>query len=139
MCFSFKFVIFLNSASSAAALVFYLPVVCTHTNTEGKQRKARVWNILKSSEKTQWTPCTFLKSIFNTFKISIYNMQIIYTHAHIWLAKIVNAKYTQQQRWIKLISDSVSINNYFKGIYTLIIYVEKNPTYKIYIWRYTYT
>ena len=30
-------VIFLNSASSAAALVFYLPGVCTHTDTEGKQ------------------------------------------------------------------------------------------------------
>ena len=43
--------IFLNSASSAAALVFYLPGVCTHADTEGKQRKARVRNILKSSEK----------------------------------------------------------------------------------------
>ena len=42
---------FLNSASSAAALVFYLPGVCTHTDTEGKQRKARVRNILKSSRK----------------------------------------------------------------------------------------
>ena len=29
--------IFLNSVSSAAALVFYLPGVCTHTETEGKQ------------------------------------------------------------------------------------------------------
>jgi len=29
-------VIFLNSASSAAALMFYLPGVCTHTDTEGK-------------------------------------------------------------------------------------------------------
>ena len=29
--------IFLNSVSSAAALVFYLPGVCTHTDTEGKQ------------------------------------------------------------------------------------------------------
>ena len=28
--------IFLNSASSAAALVFYLPGVCTHNNTEEK-------------------------------------------------------------------------------------------------------
>ena len=46
--------IFLNSASSAAALVFYLPVVCTHTDAAGKQRKARVRNILKSSEKTQY-------------------------------------------------------------------------------------
>ena len=47
-------VIFLNSASSAAALVFYLPGVCTLTDTEGKQRKARVLNILKSSKKTQY-------------------------------------------------------------------------------------
>ena len=43
--------IFLNSGRAAAALVFYLPGVCTHTDTEGKQRKARVWNILKSSTK----------------------------------------------------------------------------------------
>ena len=43
--------IFLNSASSGAALVFYLPGVCTHTDTEGKQRKARVRKILKSPEK----------------------------------------------------------------------------------------
>ena len=39
--------IFLNPVSSAAALVFYLPGVCTHTDTEGKQRKARVRNIFK--------------------------------------------------------------------------------------------
>ena len=51
MYFPENVVIFLNSASSAAALVFYLPGECTHTDTEGKQRKARVWNILKSSEK----------------------------------------------------------------------------------------
>merc|ERR1711915_348521 len=35
----------------AAALVFYLSGVCTHTDAEGKQRKARVRNILKSLEK----------------------------------------------------------------------------------------
>ena len=29
--------IFLNSACSAAALVFYLPTLCTQTDTEGKQ------------------------------------------------------------------------------------------------------
>ena len=45
--------IFLNSASSVAALVFYLPGVCTQTDTEGKQRKAKVRNSLKYSEKTQ--------------------------------------------------------------------------------------
>ena len=52
--FPYNFVIFLTSASSAAALVFYLPGVCTHTDTEGKQRMARVWNIFKSSKKTQY-------------------------------------------------------------------------------------
>ena len=46
--------IFLNSASSAAALVFYLPDVCTHNDTDGKQRKERVRNILKSLKKTQY-------------------------------------------------------------------------------------
>ena len=46
--------ILLNSASSAAELVFYLPGVCTHTDTKGKQRKTRVRNILKSLEKTQY-------------------------------------------------------------------------------------
>ena len=30
-------VLFLNSANSTAALVFYLPGVCMHTDTEGKQ------------------------------------------------------------------------------------------------------
>ena len=44
-------VFFFPSVSSAVVLVFYLPGVCTHTDTEGKQRKARVQNILKSSEK----------------------------------------------------------------------------------------
>ena len=49
--FPYNFVIFLNSASSAVALVFYLPCVCTHNDTNGKQRKTRVRNILKSLEK----------------------------------------------------------------------------------------
>ena len=35
--FPYNFVIILNSAISAAALVFYLPVMCTHTDTDGKQ------------------------------------------------------------------------------------------------------
>ena len=45
---------FLNSACSGAALMFYLPGVCTNTDTEGKQRKNWVRNILKSLEKTQY-------------------------------------------------------------------------------------
>ena len=47
--FSLKFWIFLNSASSAASAGF--PCICTHTDIEGEQRKARVRNILKSSGK----------------------------------------------------------------------------------------
>ena len=49
--FSLKFCDFSELRGSAAALVFYLPGMCTHADTEGKQRKARVRNILKSSEK----------------------------------------------------------------------------------------
>ena len=51
MFFPEHFVIFLNSDSSAAVLVFYLPGVCSHTDTKGKQRKERVRNILISSKK----------------------------------------------------------------------------------------
>ena len=39
--------IFLNSAGSAAALVFYLPGVCTHTDTEGKQSPEYFYKIRK--------------------------------------------------------------------------------------------
>ena len=46
--FPYFFFNFLNSASSAAALVFYLPGVCTHTDIE---RKQSLENILKSSKK----------------------------------------------------------------------------------------
>ena len=78
--------IFLNSASSAAALVFYLPGVCTHTDTEGKQRKARVRNILKDSKKTQYLmntlylkafePVIFLKlSAFQNVRIANISRQ----------------------------------------------------------------
>ena len=44
----------MNSVGSTAALVFYLPCVCTNTDVVGKQRKARVRNILKYSKKTQY-------------------------------------------------------------------------------------
>ena len=44
LSFSLNVVIFLNSASSAAVLVFDLPL-CTHTDNEGKRREARVQNI----------------------------------------------------------------------------------------------
>ena len=52
--FPSNFVIILNSVSSAAALVFYLPVMCTHTDTEGKQRKVRVRKNVKIFEKKQY-------------------------------------------------------------------------------------
>ena len=47
--FTSNVVIFLNSASSAAALVFYLPGVCTHTVTKGKQRKTRDRHIFEKN------------------------------------------------------------------------------------------
>ena len=49
--FSLKCCDFFLNSGSAAALVFYLPVVCTHTDTEGKQSKAKVRNIFKNLEK----------------------------------------------------------------------------------------
>ena len=50
--FSLIFVIFLNSASSAAALVFYLPGVCTRTDTKGKTEKDKSPEYFKIFEKT---------------------------------------------------------------------------------------
>ena len=50
--FYLKFVIFLAYASYVAVLVFYLPGGCTHTDTKGKQREARVPNILKFWKNT---------------------------------------------------------------------------------------
>ena len=66
--------IFINSASSPATLVFYLTGVCTHTDTKGKQRKARVWNILKSSEKIQYLMNTLYLNVYYYFfaKFSAY-------------------------------------------------------------------
>ena len=66
--------IFLNSASSAAALVFYLPCVCRHTDTEGKQRKFGVRNILKFSQKIQY--------LMNTLIPQSYTPRILLTHLH---------------------------------------------------------
>ena len=45
--------IFLNSAGSAAALVFDLSL-CTHTDNEGEPREARVRNIFLNLRKTQY-------------------------------------------------------------------------------------
>ena len=76
LVFPQNFVIFLNSACSAAALVFFLPGVCTHTDIEGKQRKARVRNILKSSKKhnISWTPC-ITKHFFDTLLLRLTRFQ----------------------------------------------------------------
>ena len=70
--FPLHFFNFLNSTSSAAALVFYLPGVSTHTDKKGNQRKARVWNILNSLEKTQY----FINTLYIYFTIG-FNLQYI--------------------------------------------------------------
>ena len=50
--FSLKCCDFSEPCQSCCTVGFYLPGLCTHTETEGKhQRKSRVQNILKSSEK----------------------------------------------------------------------------------------
>ena len=49
--FPYNFVIFLNSASSSAALVFDLQL-CTLAETEGKPRETRIY--FKIFEKTQY-------------------------------------------------------------------------------------
>ena len=62
---------FLNFESSAAALVFDLPL-CTLTDTEGKPRKARVRNIFKNSSKN---------TIFNEHPVLNIKLNIWYSHA----------------------------------------------------------
>jgi len=70
LCFFLKMLwFFWTFVSSAAALVFYLLGVCTHTGTKGKQRKTRVRNILKSLEKTQYLMNTLYYNahVFNAY------------------------------------------------------------------------
>ena len=70
--------IFLNSASSVAALVFYLPGVCTHTDAEGKQTS----EYLKKIEKN---------TIFNehpVYNIKQKNTVLIFSSMFQWNAKL---------------------------------------------------
>ena len=64
--FPLNFVIFLNSATSAAALVFYLPGVCTHTDNEGRPESGIFFKIRK---KTQYLMNTLYIS-YNFFSIN---------------------------------------------------------------------
>ena len=63
--------IFLNSVSSSAALVFYLPCVFTHTNTKEEQRKARVrknHNILNKNTIFNEHPVSKMGAYINNFE-----------------------------------------------------------------------
>ena len=66
--------IFLNSASSAAELVFYLPL-CTHTDTKGKPREARVWNIILNPQKN---------TIFNEHPVLETKVKLLAKALNIW-------------------------------------------------------
>ena len=55
--------IFLNSAYSAAALVFYLPALCTQTDTEGKQSSEYIEKFGK-------------KTIFNEHPVCIQSFMV---------------------------------------------------------------
>ena len=48
---SLNYCVFSLKFCDFSELVFYLPGVCTHTDTEGKHRKYRVRNILKYPKK----------------------------------------------------------------------------------------
>ena len=84
------FEIFLNSASFAPELVFYLSGVCTHTDTEGKQRKARDRNILKSSKKTQYLMNTLYLSpgLPGSFCLSCHRSLQLNWQPHILTGKL---------------------------------------------------
>ena len=68
--FPSDFVVFLNSASSAAALVFYLPGVCTlYTHWHrGKTEKGRSPEYFKIFEKTQY----LMSTLYLRMYISVY-------------------------------------------------------------------
>ena len=84
MFFPENFVIFLNSDSSTAALVFYLPGVCTHTDTEGKQG----WEFIKESNGKQGflyiqgVHCVFFKDfiIFQTLVFLCFRLVSVCVH-----------------------------------------------------------
>ena len=64
--FSLRFYDFLNSASSAAALVFYLPGVCTHRH-RGKTEKGQSPDYFKVFEKN---------TMFNEHPVFIYGTHL---------------------------------------------------------------
>ena len=65
--------IFLNSASSAAALVFYLPIVSVHTLTPRENRERPESGIfLKILKKTQYLMNTlYIKAIIRRDLVSV--------------------------------------------------------------------
>ena len=69
--------IFLNSASSAAALVFYMPGVCTHTNNEGRPESGIYFKIRK---KTQYLINSL--SLSQIFILMTYMITRAYSKTH---------------------------------------------------------
>ena len=102
--------IFLNSVNSAAALVFYLLGVCTHTGTEGKQRKARVQNILKSLEKTQYLMNTlYIRAAVVVFTVLLLVFTVFAVFAVQRLHGSFNSKLTKiSEERIKIASEGLS-------------------------------
>ena len=60
--------------------MFYLPGVCIQTDTKGKQRKARVRNILKSLDKN---------TIFNEHPVPSFNTSSLLNSSIVEMAEIV--------------------------------------------------
>ena len=98
--------IFLNSASSAAALGFYLPRRCTNTDTEGKQRRNRVRNIFEFQEKTQYLMNTLylieqsVKFIYPR-KIIVFEYFLFFSILSHYFAWYPTQKECESQQWTR--------------------------------------
>ena len=87
-------VIFLNSARSAAALVFYLPDVCTHTATERKQSP----EYFKIFEKN-----TILINTLYILLVPINTRHTIYMHMKSWQTFV-----HEPQEWLQIVNSQAN-------------------------------
>ena len=73
-----------EECSSAAALVFYLPGACTHTDTERKHRKARVRNIFEKNTIFNEHPVDDLDDLDSTNTVGMTSIisLILFEGAH---------------------------------------------------------
>ena len=94
ICLSFIWIIpnSINIVFFLKLLWFFWTGVCTHTDTEGKQRKARVRNNLKSSKNTIFSENPVWK-FWNDQRTYFFNVQLnkvnLYIHLSISIYNII--------------------------------------------------